>query len=461
VNSPAVHERIIEEIHSGPTGPQVAAFFDYEALIDQHGIPGDGPERYRGMTASDAISIGAKRFTDAIAGMLSHDAWRLVRAHANKEHTVVITGSGSRFDVEPLASELNVQHVLCNEPTFEDGVIADDSTQYPLDGLKKAELVRDFARHNGIDVSASHAYAHNCADLPLLETVGHPHPVHPDPDLAAFSQLNGWPILTVSQRRHGNQIMATARTAAMLGTLAIAGGAGFAAGLGLNSRRTGVDVGTWLFGRLGTLAGDLKVDIIGEEHVWSHRPAVFLANHQSTLIDVLVTARILQRGFTIVAKAEAKDMPLVGPLFSLADVAFVDRADTSKAISALQPAVDKLREGTSIAMSPEGTRSLTPRVGTFKKGGFHLARDAGVPIVPIVIRNAGEIMWRNAKVAQAGTVEVRVHHPLPTTGWAISDIKPWLESMHDLYIDTLDDWPGTAAAARWQSAVTAADASRY
>lgn len=461
MNSPAVHERIIEEIRSGPGGPQVAAFFDYEALIDQHGIPADGLARYRGKTESDATSIGAQRFAGTIAGHLPHDVWRLVRAHANKEHTVVVTGSAERFDIAPLASELNVPHVLCDEPTFEDGVIADDSTQYPFDGLGKAELVRVFARHNGVDLSASHAYAHNCADMPLLETVGHPHPVDPDPDLAAFSQLNGWPIITAFNRRHGNQIVAAARTAAMLGSLAIAGGAGFAAGLGFNSRRNGVDVGTWLFGRLGTLVGDLKVQIIGEEHVWSHRPAVFLANHQSTLIDVLVTARILQRGFTIVAKAEARDMPLVGPLFSLADVAFVDRAHTSKAISALQPAVDKLREGTSIAMSPEGTRSLTPRIGTFKKGGFHLARDAGVPIVPIVIRNAGEIMWRNAKVAQSGTVQVRVHHPLPTTGWALGDIKPWLESMHDLFVDTLDDWPGTAAAERWQSAVAAADPSRY
>jgi putative phosphoserine phosphatase/1-acylglycerol-3-phosphate O-acyltransferase len=180
---------------------------------------------------------------------------------------------------------------------------------------------------------------------------------------------------------------------------------------------------------------------------------VFLANHQSTLIDILVTARILERGFTIVAKAEVREMPVIGKLFDLADVAFVDRTDTSKAIAALQPAIDKLGAGTSIAMSPEGTRSLTPKIGAFKKGGFHLAKDAGVPIVPIVIRNAGEIMWRNAKIAQSGTIEVVVHEPLPTAGWTRDDIGPWVAAMRQLYIDTLDDWPGVEAGQRWSKAI--------
>ena len=134
-------------------------------------------------------------------------------------------------------------------------------------------------------------------------------------------------------------------------------------------------------------------------------------------------------------------------------MAFVDRGNTASAISALQPAVDKLRSGTSIAMSPEGTRSLTPTIGQFKKGGFHLARDAGVPIVPIVIRNAGEIMWRNARIAHSGTVEVMVHQPVPTAGWTPGDIAPWLNRMRQLYIDTLDDWPGVQAGQRWSKAI--------
>jgi putative phosphoserine phosphatase/1-acylglycerol-3-phosphate O-acyltransferase len=104
-------------------------------------------------------------------------------------------------------------------------------------------------------------------------------------------------------------------------------------------------------------------------------------------------------------------------------------------------------------MAPEGTRSMSPRIGPFKKGGFHLARDAGVPIVPIVIRNAGEIMWRNAKVAQEGTIAVVVHEPVPTTNWTKTDLDGWVPRMRQLYIDTLDDWPGTVAGQRWSAAI--------
>jgi putative phosphoserine phosphatase/1-acylglycerol-3-phosphate O-acyltransferase len=159
-----------------------------------------------------------------------------------------------------------------------------------------------------------------------------------------------------------------------------------------------------------------------------------------------------------VAKAEVKQIPLLGQLLSMADIAFVDRSNTSKAISAMQPAVEKLRAGVSIILAPEGTRSLSPRIGAFKKGGFHLARDAGVPIVPIVIRNAGEIMWRNARVVQEGTIEVVVHEPVPTAGWTKADLDEWVPRMRQLYIDTLDDWPGTDAGKQWSEMIAKASA---
>jgi putative phosphoserine phosphatase / 1-acylglycerol-3-phosphate O-acyltransferase len=79
-----------------------------------------------------------------------------------------------------------------------------------------------------------------------------------------------------------------------------------------------------------------------------------------------------------------------------------------------------------------------------------------VPIVPIVIRNAGEIMRRNAKVAQEGTIEVVVHEPLPTAGWSRDDINKWLPMMRQLYIDTLDDWPGAEAGKPWSAAIAQA-----
>jgi putative phosphoserine phosphatase/1-acylglycerol-3-phosphate O-acyltransferase len=138
----------------------------------------------------------------------------------------------------------------------------------------------------------------------------------------------------------------------------------------------------------------------------------------------------------------------------LAGVAFLDRANREKAIEALRPAVEKLRGGTSVVMAPEGTRSLTPKLGRFKKGGFHMAVQAGVPIVPIVIRNAGEIMWRGAKTARPGTIQIVVHPPVPTEGWTIEDIDRARDEMQRLYQDTLDNWPDGSGRAGTVSAVT-------
>jgi putative phosphoserine phosphatase/1-acylglycerol-3-phosphate O-acyltransferase len=206
-------------------------------------------------------------------------------------------------------------------------------------------------------------------------------------------------------------------------------------------RRQGVDLATSLFGDLAAAVGDIEIEVVGQQHLWSHRPAVFFINHQSALIDLLVTSRLLRHGFTAVAKKEVEQVPVVGQLFRMADVAFLDRADRAKAIAALQPALDKLRAGTSVVISPEGTRSVTPTVGPFKKGGFHLAMQAGVPIVPIVIRNAGEIMWRNAKIAQSGTIQVLVHPPIPTDGWTREDLNAAVAEVQQLYTDTLEHWP--------------------
>lgn len=449
---------LADSIRNGPSGRRVAGVFDYRALVDRvdRAPTTASPHNFAawaGMTEEAVRTTCQRRFTEHLAGGLFHGAWRLVRAHVNKGHTVILVASEPRFDAEPLARELGVEHLLCTELQIEQGVLAGRPTGRPLVGLAKSDAVREFAAREGIDLGQSHAYAHSDEDISLLESVGFAHPVNPPPALARYGCQNGWAALEFKGRRDNRNPVPIIRTAAMLGSLVAAAGAGFLTGVAFRDRRRGVDVATWLFGRMGTSVGNITVEVTGSENLWSQRPTVFFANHQSTLIDVLVTARILQRGFTIVAKAEVREMPVIGTLFDLADVAFVDRANTARAISALQPAVDKLRSGTSIAMSPEGTRSLTPTIGEFKKGGFHLARDAGVPIVPIVIRNAGEIMWRNARIAQSGTVEVAVHEPVPTAGWTREDIEPWRNRLRQLYIDTLDDWPGIQAGQRWSQAI--------
>jgi putative phosphoserine phosphatase/1-acylglycerol-3-phosphate O-acyltransferase len=474
-------EALLEEIRTGPTGPAVAAVFDFDGtLIDGYSAtalyshrfrnfeigPGelvrtaqrmlgptmteeqfaelveDGISGWAGRAEEDLLELGARLFAQEIAGTLFHQAWRLVRAHQLRGHTVVIATSATRLQVAPLARELGVEHVLCTRLAVEGGLLTGKVEGRTLWGPGKIAAVREFLADRDVDLAASHAYANGDEDVPLLDGVGHPHPVNPQPELAAVASERGWPVLRFASLKSSRFDPAPAlRTATLFGTLIASAGVGTAVGVLSGNRRQGVDVATSIFDALAGPLTDIDIEVIGEQHAWSHRPAVFFINHQSTMVDFLVTTRVIRTGFTAVAKAEVKQMPVVGKLFDLAGVAFLDRANREKAIEALKPAVETLRSGTSVVMAPEGTRSLTPKLGTFKKGGFHLASQAGVPIVPIVIRNAGEIMWRNARTARAGTVQVVVHPPISTDGWTSADIDAQVHSVRDLYARTLDNWP--------------------
>jgi 1-acyl-sn-glycerol-3-phosphate acyltransferase len=73
-----------------------------------------------------------------------------------------------------------------------------------------------------------------------------------------------------------------------------------------------------------------------------------------------------------------------------------------------------------------------------------MAMQAEVPIVPVVVRNAGELMWRNAKTTQSGTLQIVVHPPIETKGWRREDLTEHVAAVRQLYVDTLEEWPGPA-----------------
>jgi putative phosphoserine phosphatase/1-acylglycerol-3-phosphate O-acyltransferase len=92
-------------------------------------------------------------------------------------------------------------------------------------------------------------------------------------------------------------------------------------------------------------------------------------------------------------------------------------------------------------VAPEGTRLDTTEVGPFKKGAFRIAMAAGIPIVPIVIRNAELIGATDASRMNPGTVDVAVLPPIPVEDWTVDDLDQRIEGVRRLYLDTLRDWP--------------------
>lgn len=204
-------------------------------------------------------------------------------------------------------------------------------------------------------------------------------------------------------------------------------------------RRRAANAAYRLWGRLGTRAAGIRLEVQGSAHLWSARPCVFLINHQSA-VDPLIVAALLERDFAGIAKKELRRNPVLGPAFAVAGTVFVDRFDTARAIRALEPTIDTLRRGISIAIAPEGTRAPHFGLGRFKKGGFRLAIAAGVPLVPIVICNSRDVFSGDEWLMKAATVRISVHRPIPTDGWSLDDLDDRIEDVRHIYERTLTEF---------------------
>ena len=98
-------------------------------------------------------------------------------------------------------------------------------------------------------------------------------------------------------------------------------------------------------------------------------------------------------------------------------------------------------EGRSVLIAPEGTRTVSPRLGSFKKGAFHLAMQAGVPIVPIVIHNSGDVQPKGDLLYHPGTVRVEVLPPVDTSNWSPAKIDEHVTEVRNMYLKALDQEP--------------------
>jgi putative phosphoserine phosphatase/1-acylglycerol-3-phosphate O-acyltransferase len=474
----------LDAIHAAPGGPRVGAVFDYDGTVIDgysatvfyrhrllHGqigpiellrtlrasVGGIHSEEdfaalldislgaWRGKTEDELERLGEQLFREDIAGRLHTEVWQLVDAHRAKGHTVVLASSATRYQVEPMARELGADHVLCTQLELDDGVLTGRTIGAPLWGPRKAAAVRHLARRRRIALKDTFAYTNGHEDVDLLDAVGHPVAVDPEDALAEEARLEGWPVVRCVPRGGRPDVVDVARTAAFYTGLA----AGFGTGIGVamlhRKRRPVVDIGAGIGADMALALAGVDVEVAGgAEHLWSARPCVFIFNHQSN-VDPVVVMKLVRGGFTGVAKAEARNIPGFGQFFQLAGVAFVERGDTSQAKRVLEPVVAKIRdEGLSLLIAPEGTRSVTPRLGRFKKGAFHIAMQARVPLVPIVIRNGGEVLWRNSRVVRGGRIQVAVLPPVPTADWKAGDLDAHVADVREAMLRTLTNWPAAS-----------------
>ncbi len=163
-----------------------------------------------------------------------------------------------------------------------------------------------------------------------------------------------------------------------------------------------------------------KLKIEGREKAAGRGPFVIISNHQS-ILDILFINCLCYR-LKWVSKIENMRIPFLGWYLRMADYIVINRGDQESKEMMMEKSMRSLRQGTSVMMFPEGTRSVNGEIGFFKRGAFQMAIDAGVPILPVVLDGSGGVLPKHGLIFTTGhRVKVRVFDPVPPGSFSTTD----------------------------------------
>jgi 1-acyl-sn-glycerol-3-phosphate acyltransferase len=195
--------------------------------------------------------------------------------------------------------------------------------------------------------------------------------------------------------------------------------------------------GVWL---ALTLAG-IRYRVAGREHV-PQTAVVFCSNHESNV-------EALHPRLHVLYKAELHRFPIMGKVFDFGGFVPIDRGDRDKSMESIARGAESLRAGNSFLIFPEGTRSRTGHLLRFKKGGFIMAIQAQVPIVPVAVQGGRSAMRKGSAVVRPVRVSVRIGAPIPTAGLTMDDRDDLIERVRSAVERLVAEgsvWDKTSAA---------------
>lgn len=150
-------------------------------------------------------------------------------------------------------------------------------------------------------------------------------------------------------------------------------------------------------------------EVSGVENI-PNETCVFISNHQA-IFDGFMLCSFINKPFGFIAKKEIKKIPLIGSWLEDINAVFIDRENPRESVKAINAGVEKLKNGCSMLIFPEGTRSLSSKMNDFKKGSMKLALKSGVPIVPITIDGTYRVLEVGNKVT-GNTIKMKIHKPI-------------------------------------------------
>ncbi len=346
----------------------------------------------RGRSA-EATRLAGKRAVGHLLELVQPWAAQVLEAH-RRDGMAIVLATTSPYDlVCPLAEALGFDGVVATRYGEEDGRYTGSIEGSFVWGLGKRAAVGQWAVDHGVRLSASHAYTDSFFDLPLLNAVGHPHPVNPDLRLAALAVARRWP-LEYWDRAPGIPSLVGYEPYHLVRLLFRPAAFPYA-----------------------------RFDVGGVEHVPRRGAVILAANHRSyfDVAAIGLVAAQLGRPVRFLAKQEIFDAPVVGPLARALGGIPVERGVDGS--TPMRQAAAALRAGEIVIILPQGT---IPRGAAFfepvlqgKTGAARLASETGAPVVPIGVWGTEAVWPRSSKVpnvtqvVRPPKVRVRVGPPVP------------------------------------------------
>ena len=191
------------------------------------------------------------------------------------------------------------------------------------------------------------------------------------------------------------------------------------------------------WGRSILVVSRIKVVVEGLSGIDARQPYIYMPNHQSNF-DIPVLLGHLAVQFRWLAKMELFKIPIFGHAMRKAGYISIDRNNRKSAIKSLERAAQKIKNGVSVLIFPEGTRSRDGKIRSFKKGGFIMAIDSGAPIVPVVISGARAIMTKGKFRVNPGRIRMVIHEPINTSTYTRQTKDALMERVRRVMCDNFE-----------------------
>lgn len=175
---------------------------------------------------------------------------------------------------------------------------------------------------------------------------------------------------------------------------------------------------------------DSTVNVHGLENI-PEGPVLFVSNHQSNM-DIAIICGFIDKPKGFIAKKELKKLPLISKWITLAGSIYLDRDNPRKSMEGILEGIKTLKNGHSLVVFPEGTRSRGDKMGEFKAGSFKLATKSKVPIVPLTIDGTYRVMEANKVLIKPSNINFYVHKPIYTDKLSKEELAKLPETVEDI-----------------------------